>query len=568
MTDDGVRVFVSYAHADREVQAAFEAQLRAAESQGAFTYWADTRLAPGDHWDQVIKSQVAMADIALLLISDSFLSSSYCTVTEVPLLLAHKRKIFWVTVNACPWELSPFQQVQACATLDGLDHVQIKSAAKQVVLQIAAHAKEVQRLRSPATSFLVQCIPERAHLFTQFEEVHRGRHCWVQRAQATYDGKPEPVVIKALLKNPFDDVEGVFGEAATRATTLRHPSFIRLIDHCLDGRFPVLVMEGVRLPSLHTVLRRRGPFGPDDVRDMIALAAEAFAELQRAEGTYGVLTSENVFVDLDARTLRFSALSITGLLSQLANWKEFVGVDPDAAAYLIPEQFTNKPVTPYSDQYVLGQLAVEMLTGCQTPREVVTPIELAGRAAFFDYPLAPITAPWINYHPGLAHTLSRLLNVDPQKRYPSMSDAIRDLWSVDDEVIAYARFAYKLACDEPRFFEAFYAAFFAACPGAEAEFVRAHGDEHAARMTVQAVALKYALTATLGTPESLSRNLAQLTLKHRMIPPEYFTAFIDTFLHTLRAQFADLPEFVLNACRTVLERAATHLGSGAHERAL
>ncbi len=35
---DAVRVFVSYAHADRVVQTAFESQLKAAETQGAFEY--------------------------------------------------------------------------------------------------------------------------------------------------------------------------------------------------------------------------------------------------------------------------------------------------------------------------------------------------------------------------------------------------------------------------------------------------------------------------------------------------------------------------------------------------
>jgi hypothetical protein len=567
MTDDGIRVFVSYAHADSAVQTAFEAQLRAAESQGAFHYWSDTRLQPGEQWDEVIKTQIAMADIALLLVSDSFLSSTYCTAVEVPRLLGQKRKLFWVVVNACPWELSPFQQMQACATLDGMDQVQIKSAAKQVVLQIAAHASEVKRLRSPATTFMAQCMPERAHLFTQFEDLSRGRHCWVQRALATFDGEPEPVVIKALLKNPFDDVESVFGEAAARASSLRHPNFIRLRDYCLHGRFPVLVMEGIDLPSLHAVLRRRGPFGPDDVRDMIATAAEAFAELERLDGIYGVLTSQNVFVDAEGHALRFSALSITGLLSQLSGWKEFVGVDPDAAAYLIPEQFSNNPVTPYSDQYVLGQLAIEMLTGGQIPpNEVVTPFDLAARAAFFDNPLEAITAPWIHYHSGMATTLARLLDADPQKRYPSMNDAIKELWSIDDEVIAYARFAYKIACDQPKFFEAFYSAFFAACPGAEAEFIRAHGDQHTERMMLQTVALKYALASTLSTPEGLARSLGPLAVKHRMIPPEYFTAFATTFVHTLRTQFPDLPAFVLGACRTVLERASTHLVSNVHER--
>ena len=72
---DPVRVFVSYSHADRVVQQAFESQLKAAETQGAFEYWDDTRIDSGADWSAVIREQIAKADVALLLVSASFLSS-------------------------------------------------------------------------------------------------------------------------------------------------------------------------------------------------------------------------------------------------------------------------------------------------------------------------------------------------------------------------------------------------------------------------------------------------------------------------------------------------------------
>ena len=246
----------------------------------------------------------------------------------------------------------------------------------------------------------------------------------------------------------------------------------------------------------------------------------------------------------------------------MRGWKEFLGVDPDAAAYLIPEQFANQPLSPYSDQYVLGQIAVEMLTGRQPPpTHIVSPSDLADKNAFFANPLCAITEPWIRYHQGLAEVLTRLLHADPQRRFPSMDEAVKQLWDVEDEVVAYARFAYKAACDQPGFFDAFYSAFFAACPGARDEFVRAHGEQHAERMATQAQVLKFALASTLASPSTLKKKLAQFSAKHQTVPPEYFTAFAETFVATLKAQFADLPEFVLDASRTVLTRAATHMAA-------
>ncbi len=512
----------------------------------------------------MIRDEIARADIALLLVSASFLSSKYCTGVEVPGLLDQRRKIFWINVDACPWELSPLASYQASATLDGMDDVRLKSAAKQIVLQIAGQARDVERQRSPARMFLSQCLPDRARLFSDFEELRGGRHCWIQRAQAVLENSVdrEPVVIKVLLKNPFEDLAGPFRAAAERAGTLRHPSFIRLRAHYLDGRFPVLVMEGIKQQPLRDVIRDEGPFQPDRVRDLIATAGEALAELHDRDGTYGLLTSYNVFVDERTRSLRFSALSITGLLSQARGWKEFLGSDPDAADYLLPEQFANQPLSPYSDQYVLGQIAIEMLTGHQpSPSHVESPVDLARKSEFFADPLGAIQEPWIQYHPGLAATLSRLLHADPQQRFSTMTEAVQELRSADDETTAYARYAYDLGCRQPGFFDAFYTAFFAACPGAEAEFRRIHGDQHAEKMERQATALQYALATALASPSAMKRNMAHLRPMHRTIPPEYFRAFADTLVATLRGQVAGLPEFVLAASATVLKRAAEQIAA-------
>ena len=560
-TSDPVRVFVSYAHADQGVQRAFDDQLRAAEQQGAFAYWDDTRLEPGTDWDAGIQHEIARADVALVLVSTAFLSSSYCTTTEVRRLLNQKRRVFWVIVDECPWELSPFRTLQACAALQGMDPVQLKSAAKRVVLQIAAHAKDVERQRSPAEAFLKQCAPDHAQRFSEFEELEGGWHCWVQRAQAQLENgtAPEPVVIKILLNNPFEDLAALFAAATERASALRHPSFIRLRARYLDGRFPVLVMEAIEQTTLQKMLRRDGPFRPDQVRDSIAAAGEALAELHHRDGVYGLLTSHNVFVDERTKELRFSALSITGLLSQIRGWKEYIGGDPDAAAYLIPEQFANQPLSPYSDQYVLGQIAIEMLTAHPpAPVEVDTPIDLARKSEFFAQPLRALE-PWIHYHPEFAAALAQLLHADPLKRFRSMDEAVDKLRSLDDEVVAYARSAYTAACERPGFFEQFYTAFFDACPGARQEFMRAHGGPDVRRMEGQAQALRIALGAALDRPDTLKKRLAQFAPKHRAVPAEYFATFTETFVSTLRTHLPDLPEFVMAAWRTVLERAAQHI---------
>jgi serine/threonine protein kinase len=553
-----VKVFVSYAHANDVVHKAFADSLAAAARQGAFEYWDDTKIQSGADWDDVIREELGKADVALLLVSNAFLSSEYCSHVELRSLLLRTRKLFWVIVDDCPWQLSPLSDLQACATLAGMNQAQLSAAATRVVVQIAQYGRELERQRSPAQKFLFDYAPGAAREFANFEPLPGGRHCWVQRATTRVEGGggDEPVVIKVLLKNPSEDLAGPFANAAARAATLRDPSFIRLRKHFLNERLPVLVMESAGQTLLEDELRQ-APFPADRVRDLLITLARAFTELHERGGMYGLLNSHNVFLDPETRGVRCAAISITGLLSQVHDWKAFIGDDPDSASYLIPEQYANQPWSPYSDQYVLGQLGVEMLTGRPPVPRVDNPGDLARKEAFFAAPLAQLE-PRILFHEELSAALSRLLQRDPLKRFPTMKHACDELRAVDDEMVGFARYAYNRASDLPGFFDEFYAAFFAACPGARDEFVKAHGGHDTARMTTQSVALRVALGAALAPPDRVKDALGPYGKKHRAVPPAFFQAFAETFVSTLAGR-VDLPPFVLDAVRTMLNLAAAHL---------
>lgn len=554
-----VRAFVSYAHADSHVQEGFATRLAAAQQQGAFEYWADAKIDPGASWDAVIRAELHKADIALLLVSNAFLGSKYCR--EEMLALLRKPQLFWVIVDDCVWRSSPLREWQSCATSLGMTPAQIQQTATRVVDQIVQSARRVEQLRSPAQKFLLENIPGVAHQFTGLEALPSGRHCWVHRATARFDGHDddEPVVIKVLLKNPSDDLVRPIEAAADVATTLRHPSFIRLRRHYLHERLPALVMENVDQTLLRDQFKQGDPFPLNRVRDHLVTLAEAFAELHDRGGTYGLLTSHNVFIDANTQELRFAAISITGQLSQIhQGWQRFIGDDPASAPYLIPEQFENDPWSAHSDQYVLGQLAVEMLTGSPLP-PVNTPEDLARRDRFFADPLG-VVGPRIRYHRKFAATLARLLQRRPAERFATMRDAVTQLRQLDDEDVAFARHAYKVACDQTGFFDDFYARLFMACPGAHDEFIKAHRGNDPQRMADQARALRLALNSALVPPDRLKNNLEPYVEQHRTVPAHFFPAFAQTFVATLEARPGPpLPLFILDAVRSVLDRAALHL---------
>ena len=83
--------FICYAHADRTMFQEVRKQLAALETAFPITFWDDPSLRGGDSWDEVIKAEVAAADLFLLLFSPDWFSSTYIQQTELPaiLVIAH-----------------------------------------------------------------------------------------------------------------------------------------------------------------------------------------------------------------------------------------------------------------------------------------------------------------------------------------------------------------------------------------------------------------------------------------------------------------------------------------------
>ena len=103
--------------------------------------------------------------------------------------------------------------------------------------------------------------------------------------------------------------------------------------------------------------------------------------------------------------------------------------------------------------------------------------------------------------------------------------------------------------------------------GAKAAFVKAHHGDNPERVADQARALRLALNSALVAPERLKDNLEPYVERHQEVPAHLFPAFGQTFVATLASGPGfELPPFVLDAVRTVLDRAATHLDPAAAGR--
>ncbi len=104
-----VNIFVSYSHKDSRYldDDALLGFMKGLENEGV-EFWTDRALAAGDAWDEELRARIGAADIAMVLVSQAFLDSRYCTDVEISGFLERSRKqgltIFPVILSACEWE--------------------------------------------------------------------------------------------------------------------------------------------------------------------------------------------------------------------------------------------------------------------------------------------------------------------------------------------------------------------------------------------------------------------------------------------------------------------------------
>jgi hypothetical protein len=83
-------IFISYSHADEKWKNRLVKQLNVLVSEGRFEVWDDRRIAAGDNWYPAIAAAINTASVAILLISDDFLTSGFIRREEVPRLLKRR----------------------------------------------------------------------------------------------------------------------------------------------------------------------------------------------------------------------------------------------------------------------------------------------------------------------------------------------------------------------------------------------------------------------------------------------------------------------------------------------
>ena len=211
-----------------------------------------------------------------------------------------------------------------------------------------------------------------------------------------------------------------FIREARLAAGLEHPRILPIYDFGTEAGITYLVMP--LLPGGSLRERITGPMRPDEAVDCLASIAAALDHAHARGVLHRDVKPSNVLVDASGSLLLadFGLAKNTAVSSELTATGMVVGTP----AYMAPEQAIGRPVDARADQYALGVLAFELLTG-RTPFRSESPF------AVLDKHLREAPPPPSTFVPSLPSSvddvLARALAKQPQERFATCREMVEAL---------------------------------------------------------------------------------------------------------------------------------------------
>jgi serine/threonine protein kinase len=241
-----------------------------------------------------------------------------------------------------------------------------------------------------------------------FADVYLGEHIHL-RTQAA---------IKVLqVRLVESNIQSFLNEARTIAH-LVHPYIIRVLDFGVEADMPFLVMDYAPRGTFRQRFLQGKPLPPTPLFPAIKQAASALQYAHDKKLIHRDVKPENMLLGPNDEVLLsdFGFALIQTSLSRPS--PETAGT----ASYMAPEQFQGKP-QPASDQYSLGVIAYEWLTG--TCPFQGTFMELASQHMLAQPPSLLERVPGLSTQ--VAQVVMRALAKEPDQRFPTVGDFARAL---------------------------------------------------------------------------------------------------------------------------------------------
>ena len=235
-----------------------------------------------------------------------------------------------------------------------------------------------------------------------------------------------PVAIKRLFPEFATDPSFVerFRREATAAANLSHPNIVAVYDWgSAEGTY-YIVMEYIEGHSLAELLRSGGPLAPERAAEIAMDVAEALGFAHSNGVIHRDVKPSNVLLSPDGQVkVTDFGIAIVAFGGAEANLTQ-TGAVMGTATYFSPEQAQGKPLDHRSDLYSLGIVLYEMLCG-RPPFTGDTSVAIAYKHVQQAVPSPSSLG--VLLPESLEAIAMKLLAKNPEERYPTAKDVIRDL---------------------------------------------------------------------------------------------------------------------------------------------
>jgi uncharacterized protein YjdB len=225
------------------------------------------------------------------------------------------------------------------------------------------------------------------------------------------------VMSPALLLMGEGMVERFKREARTSAS-LSHPNIIPIHAVKSQGRALYFVMKFIAGRSLESIIHEVGALPIPMAQALLHQVGGALGYAHRRGVVHRDIKPANIMVDDEG----WSVVTDFGIAKVAeARGLTMTGIAVGTPSYMSPEQCAAKDITGKSDQYSLGVVAYEMITGKQ-PFDADSAMAIMF-AHFHEQP-RPIQELRTDCPAGLAAAIMRMLEKAPDQRWPSVEDAV------------------------------------------------------------------------------------------------------------------------------------------------
>jgi serine/threonine-protein kinase len=239
---------------------------------------------------------------------------------------------------------------------------------------------------------------------------------WVAR-----DEKLAREIAVKVLREEYTGNEDFLRRLRTEArnsSTLVHPNIAQMFDYGEERGAGYLVMELVLGEPLADLLEREPVLQPARLLPILAQTARGLHAAHLAGVVHRDVKPGNILLE-HTGTVKITDFGVSVAQNQVP--MTATGMVMGTAQYLSPEQAVGQSATGASDIYALGVVAYEATAG-RRPFTGRTPVDIAIAHVNAPVPLLPTSV-----HPGLAETITKMLEKDPAQRISSADQLARHL---------------------------------------------------------------------------------------------------------------------------------------------